>query len=127
MYNKFKVNKLQFVKYNQYAGKESFMKPEVSRIFKFEDLEIKVKFRFCEKCQKYIGEYPDFEEAPLYTRKGYKVVTATEDKCSYYEAKEPSVDCGSCDHYSVANDGDLIGLCTNEEKRLGAEVQRIDR
>lgn len=100
------------------------MKPEIYKVFKFEDIEIKVKFRFCEKCEKYLGEYPDFEEAPLYTKSGKRIVTATQDRCPGYKSKDNSIDCGSCDYYRVENTGDLIGVCENEGEKLTAEGQK---
>lgn len=95
------------------------MKPEIYKTFKFDNVEIKVKFRFCEKSKKYIGEYPDLEEAPLFTKNGTPIVMALQDKCLNYTAEEESVDCGSCDYFKPNSKGDLIGACTNNERKFG--------
>lgn len=92
------------------------MEAEVYKIFKLENLEIKVKFRYCEKSGKYLGEYPDFEEAPLFTKSGKRIVTAVQDKCDGYKSEDDSVDCGSCDYYAPEQAGDLIGICNNESR-----------
>lgn len=100
------------------------MEPEVYKIFKLENLEIKVRFRYCEKSGKYLGEYPDFEEAPLFTMSGKRIVTAVQDKCDGYKSKDNSVDCGSCDYYETEQAGDLIGVCNNEGRKSIAEEKK---
>ncbi len=96
------------------------MEYEIYKIFTIEDVEIRMKFRYCEKCRKYIGDYPDLEEAPLFTKSGKRVVTAMQDKCRHYKSADNSVDCGSCDYYKREKEGDLIGICNNND--ISAEV-----
>lgn len=45
-------------------------KGEIYRIFSLEGSELKIIFRYNEKFGRYIGDFPDFEQEPLYTDSG---------------------------------------------------------
>ena len=81
--------------------------------FDFEGIVIKVLSEYDEISGKYILEFPDFEEEPLYTPSGKPLVTAVQDRCMHIPANGTETDCGSCGFYKANSPGDLIGVCTN--------------
>lgn len=81
-----------------------------------------VVFRFDEDIGKHIGDYPDFELSPRFTKSGYLWVNATQDGCTrgvhkYYPEKS-CLDCGSCNFFTTEKSGDLIGVCSHESRLL---------
>lgn len=65
--------------------------------------------------------YPDLAAQPKFTPEGYRIVSAIQSVCGYYEAA-PGLDqedcCYTCRHYP--NPVDDIGICRCEEMRNGA-------
>ena len=57
----------------------------------------------------------DFKNTPRYTPSGKPWVNAMDDDCPYGTSKYR--DCGSCDFFLKERPEDLIGVCTNEQKR----------
>ncbi len=66
-------------------------KGEIYRIFSLEGSELKIIFRYNEKFGRYIGDFPDFEQEPLYTDSGKPWVCAVQDMCSHGQCKDGSV------------------------------------
>lgn len=93
------------------------MEKTIVRSFVIDDDICEVIFRFNEDVGKHMGDYPDFELNPRFTKGGYKWVNATQDGCSegvhkYYPEKT-CLDCGSCSFFTTEKAGDLIGVCGN--------------
>lgn len=80
-----------------------------------------VVFRFDEATGKYLGDYPDFEEYPRFTKNGHPWITATQDSCNMgknkYYAGKACLDCGSCCYFLQEKAGDLIGVCSHLMRR----------
>lgn len=70
-------------------------KGEIYRIFSLEGSELKIIFRYSEKFGRYIGDFPDFEQEPLYTDSGKPWVCAVQDMCSHGRCKDGSEKFGS--------------------------------
>ncbi len=96
------------------------MKKIIVRSFCIDSDIYEVVFRFDEDVGKHIGDYPDFEQCPRYTKNGYLWVNATQDGCENavhkYYPDEVCLDCGSCVFYTTEKAGDLIGICGNDLK-----------
>ncbi len=87
----------------------------IVRQFVLDEDICEVVFRFNQEADKYIGDYPDFEQSPRITKNGFAWVNATQDGCSdsehkYYKDKT-CLDCGSCVFFKTEKPGDLIGVC----------------
>ena len=94
------------------------MEKIIVRSFCIDSDMCEVVFRFDEEIGKHIGDYPDFEQNPRFTPKGYLWVNATQDSCGngkhkYYPEKL-CLDCGSCSFFTTEKEGDLIGVCSNK-------------
>ena len=91
---------------------------EKLRRYNVEGTEIEVPLRYDELSGKYLEEYPDFVECPVYTPNNAPIMFTGEDACSYAESstEEPCVDCGSCRFYRQLPNT-LIGVCGHEKKR----------
>ena len=76
---------------------------------------VEVVFTFDDTTNRYFGEYPDFDLSPRSTPCGKQWVNATKDDCEFADSKYN--DCGSCQYYKCECDGDLIGVCENEQLR----------
>ena len=91
------------------------------RIYCFYDDRLEVLFQYDEDCDKYFGDYPDFEESPRFTQTGRPWVNAVQDAClhstSMHHPYEQCMDCGSCIHFRKEAPDDLIGVCDNQLKR----------
>lgn len=62
--------------------------------------------------------FPELSETELYTEEGYRIVTAVQDCCAFYEAlgrKTKEENCTGCIHYSPP--GDDIGICKHERNQ----------
>ena len=59
--------------------------------------------------------YPNFKEAPVYTRDGYPFVTQMQEICHYGTSKFSDGCCVDCEYYRHGDD--LIGICTNSKNR----------
>ena len=91
------------------------MDKTIVRSFVIDSDICEVVFRFDEDAGKHIGDYPDFEQNPRFTKNGYLWVNATQDGCAeaqhkYYPEKT-CLDCGSCSFFKTEKEGDLIGVC----------------
>ncbi len=56
--------------------------------------------------------FPELSETKLYTEEGYRIVTAVQDYCAFYEAsgqKTKEESCTGCIYYLPP--GDDIGIC----------------
>ena len=97
------------------------MKQDRERIYNLEGIEIRVPLRYAGTVGKYLAEFPDLEEQPIYTATGYLCVEAVRDACaqgrSRDELEAPCIDCGSCIYYTVEQVGDLIGFCRQPTER----------
>lgn len=72
-----------------------------------------------EKTSKYsepIPIYPDFIKEPRYNPEGYSFVTEMQDVCLHYDGKADIDSCYGC--RSFRKGIELIGLCTNSERKL---------
>ncbi len=97
------------------------MEKSIVRQFVIDGDICEVIFRFNKDADKYIGDYPDFENLPRVTPNGLVWVNATQDGCKeavhkYYPDKT-CLDCGSCSFFLTEKAGDLIGVCS---KKTGA-------
>lgn len=97
------------------------MQNDVSRIFSFDGDTCEVRFYYDKSCDKYFGDYPDFEETPRYTVSGYPWTSAMQDGCEHgenkYDRHSNCSDCGSCRFFRKELPEDLIGICEHEYKR----------
>lgn len=101
------------------------MEKTIVRQFVIDSDICEVIFRFDEDADKYIGDYPDFEHSERVTPKGYIWVNATQDSCAYalhkYYPNKNCLDCGSCLYYKTEKAGDLIGVCSKNERMMSDE------
>ncbi len=102
------------MKENFEEGIKGGMPMERVEIFNLDGVDVKVKFTFDKTANMYIGDYPDFEETPLYSPNGRPIVTATLDNCPHNTSDGKFADCGSCKFFKTEDKNDLIGFCTNE-------------
>lgn len=91
------------------------MEKMIVRTFVIDTDICEVVFKFDPEAERYIGDYPDFEQSPRYTPQGFKWINATQDGCKagvhkYYPEKD-CLDCGSCSFFTTEKSGDLIGVC----------------
>ncbi len=96
------------------------MKKTITRTFCLDGDICDVVFRLDETSGKYLGDYPDFELSPRYTKGGYPWMEAVSDSCEHNESAYSDAqfgDCGSCKHFLREKSGDLIGICTNDKRR----------
>lgn len=93
---------------------------ELYKVFSLDGSELRVRFRYNEKCRQYIGEFPDFEQEPVYTSSGKPWVSAVQDVCEYGESDESGqkncMDCGSCRFFVKEREEDIIGICVCDPK-----------
>lgn len=92
---------------------------EKLRRYNVEGTEIEVPLRYDELSGKYLEEYPDFVECPVYTPNNAPIMFTGEDACSYAESstEEPCVDCGSCRVLQAASEHFDRGVRPREEKK----------
>lgn len=107
------------------------MQKKKVRIFCFHDDELEVLFAYNDECEKYFGEYPDFEETPRFTRNGRPWVNAVQDACvhgiSQHHPHAQCMDCSSCVFFHKEIPDDLIGVCDNEHKRAQPTMAHSER
>ncbi len=84
-----------------------------SKTFCIDGDNVEVELIYDEEIGRCVYDYPDFEINPRYTSKGRKWVNATFSSCPY--ADKNYGDCGSCKFFTCEKQGDLIGVCSNEE------------
>ncbi len=87
-----------------------------TRVFRLYDDEITVLYAYNQEHDMYLGEYPDFSDTPRLTPCGRPWVNVTTEDCSLVDNEYG--DCGSCRYLSTEKPGDLIGVCTHDEKRV---------
>ncbi len=87
---------------------------EKFQTFHLDGIQVKIKFTFDSETNMYIGDYPDFEETPLYSQNGHPVVTSVRDNCPHHSSGGKFADCGSCKFFTPESKNDLIGFCSNE-------------
>lgn len=88
------------------------MQDTMVRTYRVDDDILDVTYRFDAGCNKYFGEYPDFETAPRRTPNGRPWVNVTAEGCPYAEGEYR--DCGSCRYILKEKPKDLIGVCTQK-------------
>jgi hypothetical protein len=85
------------------------------RTFSLDGSSIEICFRYDENSGRYIGDFPDFEQDPLYTATGRPWVSAVQDMCCHGRDAEGSLyegtDCGSCFFFMKESEDDVIGIC----------------
>lgn len=81
-----------------------------------------LRYGYYEDYERSAGEpvvvYPDLSAEPLYSADGYRVVTAVQDVCDYFNGKHNADDdccCGDCAYY--LNPQACIDVCTCEQNR----------
>lgn len=89
------------------------MSKSQSRLYTLYGDTVEVSFIYDEALKRYFGDYPDFEETPRITPCGRRWVNATKENCPF--ADENYGDCGSCEFFKCEKEGDLIGICDNEQ------------
>ena len=87
-------------------------KGEIYRIFSLEGSELKIIFRYNEKFGRYIGDFPDFEQEPLYTDSGKPWVCAVQDMCSHGRCKDGSEKVGFVKDDFKTEDFETVGVET---------------
>ena len=90
---------------------------EKTQTFHLDGLAVEIKFFFDSYSNMYIGDFPDFDENPLYSPGGRPIVTAVRDNCPHHSSGGDFADCGSCKFFNPENKNDLIGFCSNEKLR----------
>ena len=87
--------------------------------YNIEGAVIELPLKFDERSQKYLEDYGDVIETPVYTPDGRPVFLTIEDACPHAEMVDDdplSIDCGACKHYRQAP-GTLLGVCHCEAMR----------
>jgi hypothetical protein len=99
----------------EYGKKEvQLIMDQISRTYNIDGDTVVVNRIFDEEIGGYINNYPDFKLNPRKTPNGKYWVNATCNDCPFADTEYG--DCGSCKYYLCESAGDLIGICTNEEK-----------
>ena len=95
---------------------------EKTRRYDIEGAILEIPLYYDADAEKYMEDYPDFLEHPVYTPAGCPILFTGEDACPYGEAADgsPCIDCGSCRHYRQASHT-WIGVCGHEKKRRSPE------
>lgn len=97
------------------------MEQVLTKMFCLDGDSCPVIFIYDPLCERYFGEYPDFEDTPRYTTHGHPWVTAMQEGCChsanrYCEGQE-CLDCGSCEFFMQEHPEDIIGICIHENQR----------
>ncbi len=92
------------------------MTNEKIRLYRLDGDELEVVFVYDEQSGRHFGDYPDFTENPRHTPKGRPWVNVMTEGCPF--ADDDYGDCGSCPHFLSEQQGDLIGICKNDELRV---------
>ena len=90
--------------------------------FDIEGTIIELPLKYDERSQKYLEDYRDIIENPVYTRSGRPILLTIEDACPHAEMiddRQASVECSTCRYYRHTP-GTLLGVCHNEKMRSGA-------
>ena len=89
-----------------------------TRRYDIEGAILEIPVYYDVRTEKYMEDYPDFLENPVYTPDGCPILFTGEDACSYGEAADgsPCIDCGSCRFYRQASHT-WIGVCGHEKNR----------
>lgn len=85
-------------------------------VFSLEGDSVTVELVYNDEIGKHIHEYPDFEKNPRWTALGKPWVNVLKEDCPF--ATGEFGDCGSCEFFRCEKDGDLIGICENENLLL---------
>ena len=83
-----------------------------TRLYRLDGDTVEVSFNYDENQNRFFGNYPDFSENPRRTPSGKSWVNVTLDGCKFADSEFG--DCGSCPYFRCEKDGDLIGICENE-------------
>ena len=92
------------------------------RVFRCFGREFLVYYRYSDEDENAVPDYPDFEAKPQYTDDGKPFAVVSQAGCAYYE---PDTDgdalgkeCGCCRYFCSEADFALLGLCTNNKRRI---------
>ncbi len=96
---------------------------ELYKVIDIENITFKIIYGYYEESERDKVEplpvFPDLKDKPIYTARGYPVVTAIQEPCEYYTPlnKERSEQwCGDCIHYLSSSDE--ISVCGCKERKL---------
>ncbi len=92
------------------------MSADKTRVFRLFGDEVSVTYTYNDEHEIFLGQYPDFSETPRYTPCGRPWVNVVNESCTL--AEDEYGDCGSCRHLKTEKPGDLIGVCSHDEKRV---------
>ncbi len=87
--------------------------------YEFEGITIDIPLSYCERVDRYLEEYPDFAQNPVYTAQGMPLTLCIEDICHHAEPidQEEFVDCSDCIYFRRAAEKTLFGYCICEANR----------
>lgn len=97
------------------------MDKRVCRLFSIDGDTVEVKIIFDNEIGSHIYDYPDFSNNPRITPNGRRWVNVFYDRCPY--ASKEYGDCGSCEFFRCEKQGDLIGICCNDNLTQEREKQ----
>ena len=87
------------------------------RKYELEGTVLNIPLNYDEQSNKYIEDYRECIEGPIFTLSGYPIMFAGEDACKFAEEATPGgcPDCGSCKFYERAGEHSWIGICRCEK------------
>ncbi|MCD7737021.1 MAG: hypothetical protein LUI07_08705 [Lachnospiraceae bacterium] len=96
-----------------------------SRRYEFEGAVFDISMHYDNLVDRYIEEYRNFNEEPVWTADGCPIMHSVEDACPYGEWETPGScnTCGECLFFQLIARHTLIGVC-RQEKRLWANKRR---
>lgn len=78
------------------------------------------------KCGEPVAIYPDLKNNPIYTAEGYRLVTAVQTPCEYYNVAGdfiPEECCGDCIYYNDSKNEIDICLCEINREQANDLIQ----
>lgn len=102
---------------------------ELYAVVKLEDHTFELRYGYYEERERNGGEpcviYPDLEAEPLYTRDGYRIVSAIQSVCPHYAAPEGRTEedsCYTCSYFPSIKDEIGICRCKKMRKAITEEI-----
>lgn len=96
---------------------------ELYKVIDIENITFKILYGYYDEGERDKVEplpvFPDLKKKPVYTARGYPIVTAIQQPCKHYSPKnkERSEEwCGDCIYY--LNGTDEISVCGCKERRI---------
>ncbi|MCC8061093.1 MAG: hypothetical protein LIO81_09725 [Clostridiales bacterium] len=99
-----------------------------TRHYEFEGAVFDILLFYDELVGRYIEEYRNFNEDPVWTADGFPITHSVEDACPWGEWDRPGRcrDCGSCRFFTPIAARTRIGVCRQEKRLRYNETCRLE-